>query len=93
MKHSDLWMTRNWVCWTCQVQCGQLKIPIPINNGRICFSCNNPMTSVGIKFKTPKKSNKAKWKLLQRTWEHQYTYSSGNSEYVGPIYRVVLHRC
>lgn len=90
MKHSDLWMRCNWVCWTCQVQCGQLKTPIPINKGRICFSCNCPMTNVGTKFKTPKKSNKAKWKLLQSKWENQYKFFNSNGEYVGPTPRVVI---
>jgi hypothetical protein len=92
MGHAPSWWWKNWVCWTCRVQCGQLKTPIPINQGRICYRCNKPMTNVGFKFKTPKKSNKANWKILQSTWENQYKYSCDKGKYVGPSPRVVSQR-
>jgi hypothetical protein len=66
------------------------KKEINKNGCRVCYKCNQLMTNVGVKFKTPKKNNIKKWKNLQKVWENQFKYDkNGNSIYVGPKNRVV----
>lgn len=91
--NSQSWWWTNWVCWTCRVQNG-VKKPCEVTEsndkgGRVCYRCHNLMTDVGFKFKTPKKSDKARWKLLELTWENQHKTIKGVKTYVGPKTRVV----
>jgi hypothetical protein len=57
---------------------------------RVCYKCNQLMTDVGVKFKTPKKDNIKEWKNLEKVWETQFKYDDKGEEiYVGPKKRVV----
>ena len=83
----QFWWYLNFVCWTCRVQNGVKKNKLENSNksSRICYRCNQPMTEVGVKFKTPKKDNIKEWLHLEKTWENQYKYDKdGNKIYVGP---------
>lgn len=57
---------------------------------RVCYKCNQLMTDVGCKFKTPKKNNIKEWKNLEKVWTTQFKYDEkGNTIYIGPKNKVV----
>ncbi len=82
------WWWDNYVCWNCRVQNGILKNNTGKYNkhcgGRICYKCNQQMTNVGFKFKTPKKNDVKKWKELENTWAKQTKIINGNVVDVAP---------
>ncbi len=89
----QFWWYKNYVCWNCRVQNG-VKKHTTVNEendkgGRICYRCNNLMTDVGFKFRTPKKSDIKTWKNLEKTWENQYKKINGKEIYVGPKEKVI----
>lgn len=84
----QIWWYKNFVCWNCRIQNG-LKHSSNLTEendtcNKICYRCNQIMTDVGFKFKTPSKNNIKQWKFLEKTWQYQYKYNNSEKIYIGP---------
>ena len=60
----------NYVCIDCRVARREVPYKLSLEKGATCHSCGNRMTSIGFRWRVPKKNDTRGWKKLEKRFKH-----------------------